>query len=383
MRGMSVNRFPIITKGALMVMLGSTLLMTVPNAEAQDLGKISTCPSAPQISAAATAFALSNDSGLKARQASVLITTVMRQITQSAPYLASESTLAAMKSLQLAVLASSAKGEVARNDLAPEKVSTLSIEQAITTSDGYRKMTKAVVQGGIDGAMSMGLGAEGLQKLITAVTVSLVADASVQSANSAVNNPNKDPSKALPMDTPEEGSALTKVIVSTIVQAALKAGFTDQEISTAINKAGNVCVETAKNLENAILKPGAGSGTDQAMDSVAGQVASQVAAQVASQVAAQVAAQVASQVAAQVAKEVAVAVASAVAAEVKNHVDTKIQLGAQDPEAVTDPLSTPGVGTKDTLPTAPGQAIIPGVNVPPQNLAPLPTPTPASPGGPK
>jgi hypothetical protein len=199
----------------------------------------------------------------------------------------------------------------------------------------------------------------------------LVADAAVQSANSAVNNPNKDPSKALPMDTPEEGSALTKVIVSTIVQAALKAGFTDQEISTAINKAGNVCVETAKNIENAILKPGAGSGTDQAMDSVAGQVASQVAGQVASQVAAQVA------------KEVAVAVASAVAAEVKNHVDTRIQLKADDPEAVTDPLSTPGVGTRDTLPTAPGQAIIPGVNVPPQNLAPLPTPTPASPGGPK
>ncbi len=373
--------FPSMAKGTLMVMLGSTLLMTVPHAGAQDVGKISTCPSAPQISAAATAFALSNDSRLNASQSSVLLTTVLRQITQSAPYLAPECTLAAMNSLRQTVLASAAKGEVARNDLAPENVSTLSIEQAITTSDGYRKMTKAIIQGGIDGAMSMGLGAEGLQKLITAVTVSLVADAAEQAASSAVNNPNNDPSKALPMDTPEEATALTKIIVSTIVQVGLKAGFTDQEISTAINKAGDVCVETAKNIENALQNPATVGGANQAADSVAGQVA------------AQVASQVASQVAAQVAKEVAVAVSTAVAAEIKNHVDTKSQQMAPDPEAVTDSLSTPGVGTRDTLPTAPGQAIIPGVNVPPQNLSPLPTPTPvptpvptptpASPGGQK
>ena len=383
MRGMSLTGFPSMTKCTLMVMLGATFLISVPHAAAQELGTISTCPPAPEISAAAVAFALSNDSGLNARQSSALLTTMMRQITLSAPYLAPESTLAAMKSLQQSVLASSAKGTATPRDATPEQVSMLSPEEAVTTPEGYRKMTKAVIQGGIDGAMTAGLGAEGLQKLITAVTVSLVADAALQAAKSAVNNPNKDPSKSLPMDTPEEGSALTKVIVNTIVQVALKAGFTDQEISTAINKAGDVCVETAKNLENAILKPGAGGGTDQAVDSVAGQVA------------AQVASQVASQVAAQVAKEVAIAVASAVASEIKNHVDTKSQQMAPDPEAVTDSLSTPGVGTRDTLPTAPGQAIIPGVNVPPQNLSPLPTPTPtptptpvptptpASPGGPK
>jgi hypothetical protein len=186
----------------------------------------------------------------------------------------------------------------------------------------------------------------------------------VQAAYSAVNNPSKDTSKALPLDTPEEGSALTKVIVSTIVQVALKAGFTEQEISTAINKSGNVCVETAKRIDSVIQNPAAGGEVNLVADSVAGQVASQVAAQVASQVAAQVA------------KEVAVQVAAAVAAEVKNHVDTRIQLNAKDWESVTDPLSTPGVGTQDTIPTAPGKQFIPGVNVPPQNLSPLPTPTP-------
>jgi len=330
-------------------------LGTLLPARAQEgggLGNVSSCPAAAEIAAAATIYALSNDSGLTSRQASALLTTTMRQLSMSAPEQATALNVAAMKALQQVVLDAAAAGKTPQTDLSHDQIAALPPEEAVTTPDGYRKMTKAVIQGGVDGAMSMGLGAEGLQALITAVTVSMVQDAGLQAAIAVNQNKSGENAKFLPMSDAKTATDVTSLIVSTIVQVALTAGFTDKEISTAINKAASEAFEAAKNISDiAAAQSASAAGTD-AATSAANEVASAVA------------------------KETASAVAKAVAMEIKNHVDTKIQLGTQDPEAVTDSLSTPGVGTRDTLPTAPGQAIIPGVNVPPQNLAPLPTPTP-------
>lgn len=339
------------------------MLLPVRAQEGGGLGSVSSCPAAAEIAAAATIYALSNDSGLTSRQASAFLTTTMRQLSMSAPEQATPLNVAAMKALQKVVLDAAAAGKTPQTDLSHDQVALLSPEEAVTTPDGYRKMTKAVIQGGVDGAMSMGLGAEGLQALITAVTVSMVQDAGMQAAVAQAQNKNGENTKFLPISDAETAKDVTAIIVSTIVQVALTAGFTDKEISTAINKAANEAVEAANSIGDLVGAQSASSaGTD-------------------------VATSAANEVASAVAKETASAVAKAVAMEIKNHVDTKIQFGAQDPEAVTDPLSTPGVGTRDTLPTAPGQTIIPGVNTPPQSLSsqptpnptPVSTPTPASP----
>jgi hypothetical protein len=341
---------------ALMALVGlAASLGPLLPAHAQDgggLGSVSSCPAAAEIAAAATIYALSNDSGLTSRQASALLTTTMRQLSMSAPEQATALNVAAMKALQQVVLDSAAAGKTPQSDLSHDQVAALPPEEAITTPDGYRKMTKAVIQGGVDGAMSMGFGAEGLQALVTAVTISMVQDAGTQAALAVTQNKTGENTKFLPMSDAETAKDVTSLIVSTIVEVALRAGFTDKEISTAINKAAADATEAADKIGDLLAAQSAAATGTSAATSVANEVASAVA------------------------KETAAAVAKAVAAEIKNHVDTKIQPGAQDPEAVTDTLSTPGVGTRDTLPTAPGQAIIPGVNVPPQNLSPLPTPTP-------
>lgn len=334
-------------------------LGTLPPAHAQEgggLGSVSSCPAAAEIAAAATIYALSNDSGLNSRQASALLTTTMRQLSMSAPEQATALNVAAMKALQQVVLDSAAAGKTPQSDLSHDQIAALPPEEAVTTPDGYRKMTKAVIQGGVDGAMSMGLGAEGLQALITAVTVSMVQDAGMQAALAVNQSKNDQNTKFLPMSDAETAKDVTSLIISTIVDVALRAGFTDKEISTAINKAANDAIEAANNIGDLVGAQSASAAGVGAATSAANEVASAVA------------------------KETASAVAKAVAAEIKNHVDTKIQPGAQDPEAVTDTLSTPGVGTKDTLPTAPGAPILPGVNTPPNSLSdpnPDPAPTPA------
>ena len=341
---------------ALVALVGlAASLGTLPPAHAQEgggLGSVSSCPAAAEIAAAATIYALSNDSGLNSRQASALLTTTMRQLSMSAPEQATALNVAAMKALQQVVLDSAAAGKTPQSDLSHDQIAALPPEEAVTTPDGYRKMTKAVIQGGVDGAMSAGFGAEGLQALVTAVAVSLVQDAGAQAALAATQNKNGENAKFLPMADAETAKDVTSLIVSTIIDVALRAGFTDKEISTAINKAAKDAFEAADKIGDIVGTQSASAAGVGAATSAANEVASAVA------------------------KETASAVARAVAMEIKTHVDTKIQLGAQDPEAVTDSLSTPGVGTRDTLPTAPGQAIIPGVNVPPQNLSPLPTPTP-------
>jgi hypothetical protein len=96
------------------------------------------------------------------------------------------------------------------------------------------------------------------------------------------------------MDTAEEGKTVTAMIVATIAQVAKNAGFSDKEISTAVNRAAAECVNLAQNIDS-VIRQGVAS-------EVAGQVAGQVANQVASQVAVEVAKQVATAVAAEVVK---------------------------------------------------------------------------------
>ena len=331
------------------------LLLVIPNLRAQGLGGVSTCPSAPQITAAATSFALQGDTGLNARQASAVVTTVVRQATQAAPYAMAEICSAAMQTVQQTVLQTAAQGKTPQGDLSHEEVAQLSPQEAVAVSDGYRKMTKAVVQGAIDGGVSAGIDAPELQKLIASVTTTMVKDAGIQAALTATTSKNgtPDPSKGLPMDTAEEGKTVTAMIVATIAQVAKNAGFSDKEISTAVNRAAAECVNVAQNIDS-VIRQGVAS-------EVAGQVAGQVANQVASQVAVEVAKQVATAVAAEVVKPTSQLSTPGGGADVDDAAPTQNQNNAPK-----------------TLPTAPGQTINPGVNTPPTVLTP---PTPASSGG--
>jgi hypothetical protein len=330
------------------------LLLVMPTLRAQGLGGVSSCDQAPQITAAATSFALQGDTGLNARQASAVVTTVVRQATQTAPYAMSEICNAAMQTVQAAVLQTAAQGKSPQGNLSHEEVAQLPPSEAVAVADGYRKMTKAVVQGAIDGGVSAGIDAPELQKLIASVTVSMVKDAGVQAALTATSSKNgtPDPSKGLPMDTAEEGKTVTAMIVATITQVAKNAGFSDKEISTAVNRAAAECVSTAQNIDAVIRQS------------------------VASQVAGQVAGQVANQVASQIAVEVAKQVATAVAAEVVRPV-TPVTTPAGGEDSNDAPSQNQNTAPK-TLPTSPGQTINPGVNTPPTVLTP---PTPASSGG--
>jgi hypothetical protein len=322
------------------------LLLVMPCLRAQGLGGVSSCDQAPQITAAATSFALQGDTGLNARQASAVVTTVVRQATQAAPYAMTEICNAAMQTVQQTVLQTAAQGKTPQGNLSHEEVAQLSPAEAVAVSDGYRKMTKAVVQGAIDGGVSAGIDAPELQKLIASVTTSMVKDAGMQASLTATTSKNgtPDPSKGLPMDTAEEGKEVTALIVGTITQVAKNAGFSDKEISTAVNRAAAECVAAAQNIDSVIRQ------------GVAGQVANQVA----------------SQVAVEVAKQVATAVAAEV---VKPTAQLSVPAGGEDGNDA--PTQNQNNAPK-TLPTAPGQTINPGVNTPPTILVP---PTPASSGG--
>ncbi len=316
------------------------LVLVIPNLRAQGLGGVSTCPSAPQITAAATSFALQGDTGLNSRQASAVVTTVVRQATQAAPYAIAEICTAAMQTVQQTALQTAAQGKTPQGNLSHEEVAQLSPSESVAVDDGYRKMTKAVVQGAIDGGVSAGIGAPELQQLIAAVTTSMVKDAGTQAALTAAASKNgtPDPSKGLPMDTAEEGKTVTAMIVATIAQVAKTAGFSDKEISTAVNRAAAECVNVAQNIDSVIRQ------------GVASEVAGQVAAEV-----------------------------------VKHDTPSSQQRGNDD----GDDAAPTQNNAPNTLPIAPGQPIIPGGNAAPTVLTrdatptptPRPTPTPASPGG--
>jgi hypothetical protein len=324
--------------------------------QAQGLGEVSTCTDVPQITAAATTAALQNDTGLTARQASAVVTTVVRQASQSAPYAVASICESAMQAIQHQVLTASSEGKTppTASQMTHNEIALLSAEQAATTADGYRKMTKAVVQGAIDGCVSSGLGAEGLQQLITSVANSLVKDAAVQAAMTAIatKNGTADPAHGLPMDTLEEGTAVTRALVGTIVQVALDNGFTDKEVSTAVNRAAASAVSTAQNINTLIS------------DRVASLVANQTAQTVANETAKTIAA------------ETAKTVAAAIAAEIQTRNDTKTLTTAANDAA--DNTQTPtqnqnqNVNTPTTTPGDQSRVTIPRI---------IPTPTPASAGG--
>lgn len=333
------------------------ILAQIVSLRAQELGSVTTCPAAPEIAAAGTAYVLSNETGLNSRQASALITSIMNQITRSAPEFATPATIASMKTIQQAVLDSASKSQTPTESLTHDQIAELPPEQAVLTPDGYRKMTKSVIQGAVQGAMSMGMGADGLRALITAITTSMVVDAAKQAAQTAIRKENGTytPSNSLPMDNAENGKDVTALIVTTIVNVASTAGYSDKQISDAVNRAGDECTKIADNIDQLLG------------DDVSGGAAADTAAGTANQVANQVASQVASQVAKQVAAEVA----KAVATEVKYHVDTTIQGAAKDSDTPAGTLPP-----TETLPTAPGSQIIPGGNAPPNVIVPKPTPAP-------
>jgi len=318
--------------------------------QAQELGGVSSCPAAAEIASAATSAALQNNTGLNARQASAVVTTVVRQASQSAPYAAADICTASMQAIHQAVIASASQGNTPQGNLTHNQVAELPPEAAITTADGYRKMTKAVVQGAIDGCVSSGLGAEGLQQLIAAVVNSMVKDAALQAASSAgaTRNGTADPTHGLPVDTVVEGVAVTKALVGTVVQVALDNGFTEKEVNTAVDRAALSAITTAQNIGSTLQGELAGGA----------------------------AAGVASQVANEVSTAAAKAVATAIAADIQSHADTKtLTTAATDPvdnpqttqqnqnQKVTTPTTTPGDQTPVTIPRI------------------VPTPTPASGGG--
>ena len=326
------------------------LLSSAGMLEAQSLGGISRCPAAAQIAAAATHAALQNNTGLNARQSSAVVTTVVRQASQSAPYAAADICTASMQVIHQVVLASASRGNTPQGNLTHNQVAELPPEAAITTADGYRKMTKAVVQGAIDGCVSSGLGAEGLQQLITAVANSMVKDAASQAAVTAVatKNGTADPTHGLPMDTVAEGTTVTKALVGTIVQVALDNGFSAKEVTAAVNRSASAAITTAQNIGSTMQNELAGSA----------------------------AAGVASQVANEVATSAAKAVATAIAADIQSHVDTKtLSTAATDPTDNT-PTTTQNqnqnVNTPTTTPGDQSRVTIPRI---------IPTPTPASGGG--
>lgn len=364
------------------LLVAAQLLQLLP-AGAQELGTISTCPAAPVIAAASSTYALSNETGLNARQASALVTAIMNQLTLSAPEFATPSTVASMNAIQSTVLAAASKGLAPTESLGHDQIAELPPEQALLTGDGYRKMTKAIVQGAVQGAMTMGMGADGLRDLVTAVTTAMVVDAAKQAAATAIRKDNGTltPGNALPMDNAEAGKDVTATVVSTIVLVAKAAGFSDKQVSDAVNRAGDECTKIAQNIDQVLTPEALGSVTAGATASgPANDVASGVAGQVAGQVASQVASQVATQVATQVAKQVAAQVATAVAAEVKYQVDTKIAGSVIDQETslpASQTMTPTGTLPPSTLPTAPGTPVIPGGNAPPTALsAPNPTPNP-------
>jgi len=295
------------------------------------------------------------------------VTTVVRQATQSAPYAAASICTASMQVIHEVVLASASRGSTPQGNLTHNQVAELPPEAAITTADGYRKMTKAVVQGAVDGCVSSGLGTEGLQQLITAVVNSMVKDAASQAAVSSVASKNgtADPTHGLPMDTVAEGTAVTRALVGTIVQVALDNGFSDKEITAAVNRSASAATTTAQNIGSQLQSEVAGSA----------------------------AAGIASQVAQEVATSAAKAVATAIASEIQNHVDAnELAAGARDNTQTTTQNQNNNTQTT-TSTTVPGDQssvnttrILPTptptrTSTPTPTPTPVPTPTPASGGG--
>jgi hypothetical protein len=340
--------------------------------EGGGLGSVSACPSAPIIADAAISYALSQDAGLSASQASAVIQNIIQQSSQSAPYAAPQIVSQVLAGISQAAKDASSQGLALPNSIAPEQAASLPAALAVTTTSTYKELCATVVAAAIRGlghnaAQSPDLFAQ----VLVAAATSIVRDAGVQAARTAINTLNgpHDDTQSLPMDNAEDSVAVIKAMMASILDSAFAAGVTQDTLRKALASAHAKCVTEAQNISavlanDPVIQAASQAPAQEAASTVAGQTASQVAGQAGSQVAGQTA----SQVAEQVAQKIAAAVASLVVLPP----DAAIPARNHSMTPYTENDSPP------TLPTAPGDSEVPGVNVPPNILTPERSPTPVS-----
>ena len=340
--------------------------------EGGGLGSVSACPSAPIIADAAISYALSQDAGLSASQASAVIQNIIQQSSQSAPYAAPQIVSQVLAGISQAAKDASSQGLALPNSIAPEQAASLPAALAVSTTSTYKELCATVVAAAI-----RGLGYNAVQspdlfaQVLVAATTSIVRDAGVQAARTAINTLNgpHDDTQSLPMDNAENSVAVIKAMMASILDSAFAAGVTQDTLRKAIASAHAKCATEAQNISamlanDPMIQAASQAPAQEAASTVAGQTASQVAGQTASQVAGQTA----SQVAEQVAQKIAAAVASLVVLPPDAAIPARNR--SMTPYTEND--------TPPTLPTAPGDSEVPGVNVPPNILTPERSPTPVS-----
>ena len=340
--------------------------------EGGGLGSVSACPSAPIIADAAISYALSQDAGLSASQASAVIQNIIQQSSQSAPYAAPQIVSQVLAGISQAAKDASSQGLALPNSIAPEQAASLPAALAVSTTSTYKELCATVVAAAI-----RGLGYNAVQspdlfaQVLVAATTSIVRDAGVQAARTAINTLNgpHDDTQSLPMDNAENSVAVIKAMMASIIDSAFAAGVTQDTLRKALASAHAKCATEAQNISavlanDPMIQAASQAPAQEAASTVAGQTASQVAGQKASQVAGQTA----SQVAEQVAQKIAAAVASLVVLPPDAAIPARNR--SMTPYTEND--------TPPTLPTAPGDSEVPGVNVPPNILTPERSPTPVS-----
>jgi hypothetical protein len=341
--------------GSLAIVMALTLA-AVTRIDAQDsggLGSVSTCPSAPQISAVATSFALAPQSGLNLSQANAAVHTIVQQAVKSAPNLAPQIAQQAIATITQTAEITAKNSQASHNGVSVQELLDTPAHVAVSATAGYSAAVQSVVQGTIQGCSSSGMIQSDLKNIISAIASTIVTEAAKQAGVTAATTQNgavPAAEKSLPMDNAQNSVAVIKDVVASVTQQASALGIPPAEIATSINDAGQDAKAVAQNIGTDVVAAAVSRQT-------AGQVASQVAAQVAQQVAAQVAQQVASQVAAQV-----------------NQVTKDTQKAVEQSQS-----ANPGSqNSPSTVPTAPGQSVNPGNGTPPTILQPNPTPIPRS-----
>jgi len=356
--------------------LATVTTATLLAQEGGGLGSVSSCPSAPIIADAAISYALSQDAGLSASQASAVIQNIIQQSVESAPYAAPQIVSQVLAGISQAAKDASSQGLALPNSIAPEQAASLPAALAVTTTSAYKELFATVVAAAI-----RGLGHNAVQipdlfeQVLSAATTSIVRDAGVQAAVTAINTQNgtHDDTLSLPMDNAENSVVVIKAVMASILDSSFAVDVPQGELKKAIGIARAKCDTEAQNISavlanDPMIQAASQTPAQEAANAVAGQTASQVAGQTAGQVAGQVASEVAAQVAQQVAQKVAVAVA----AEVVMPMPTDLPIPARNhfmtPYTEND--------TPPTLPTAPGDSEVPGVNAPPNILTPERSPAP-------
>ena len=349
--------------------LGTLVMASVMMTDlfAQDgggLGSVSTCPSAPIIAAAASSYALSEEGGLTAAQASKVIQNIVQQSSASAPYAAPQIAAQVMAGISQAAKDAASQGLSIPSSVTPAQLASLPASLAVTTTAYYQSTVSAVAAGAIQG---LGPAAakypDLLAQVVSAITTSIVREAAVQAAATAISKQNgtSDASKTLPMGSVENAEAVAKAVVSSVLETCAAVGVSPISIKQAINGAKKDCVAEAQNVATLLV----GDPTIQAASQTP---APQDATAAAGQVAGQVAGEVAGQVAQQVAQQVALAVAQQVAQQAASQTT-----GTQP--AANQTSTTPSQSATLQNSVVPNNSVF--VNPPP--IPPTPTPTPATP----